>query len=706
MRRSRLEDDFVPAAAGAVDGVHDLERLVSLFARDQRPAALLDGLAEIAELPLEWRERDRHGVGRPGGDVALDRRGLARIVLDVPRGQLVAGDDGGPLGPVKFGALGIAGPEGSRGLDHARGAVGKAKHGVDYILRFDLVPRAQLPGAEQLVHRPGQPAQDIDLVDRLIDQRAAALRLPTALDGPRIIFGRTEPLHIGVALQELAEPSGGDGALEEQRGIVEPVLAHHAQQDAAAPGGLDHLPRGFEVGRDRLLHLHVLAGLGADCDGLKAEVREGADVDVVHLGVAADLLEGADEFAAVLIREPPAACFENIGADRQLESDVAIHLGVLVRDRARADHSDSHGSAYCSSRWRTAEVSESGRYNETSRMKRHFATYAATAGALALASCKHTPPPNVAAEVNGQVITYADLDKLYQTQYPQTVGSNEDQVMSNKLEVLNSMITTEIMRQRAEKLGLTALDADVDAEFNKRTAGLTKEEIEKRLAERHMTIADAKAQIRRDLTVDKLINKEITSHIMITDSDVTNFYNANKGSFNLAEPQVHLAQILVTPFPNPNVRNLKNSKAQTDAEAQTKIKDIADRLKRGEDFGMIAQNYSEDPDSAPNGGDMGFIPQSNLEKASPELRHLVDSLEPGQYSAPIHTQDGYRILKVLTREPAGQRDLNDPRVQQSIRETLLNRKDQLLKSAYYEVQRNNAKIRNYLAQSIVQGASK
>jgi len=340
-------------------------------------------------------------------------------------------------------------------------------------------------------------------------------------------------------------------------------------------------------------------------------------------------------------------------------------------------------------------------------MKGNLVTFAAAAAALTLVSCKHTPPPNVAAEVNGQVITFADLDKLYQTQYPQTVErSNEDQAMSNKLEVLNSMITTEIMRQRAEKLGLTAVDADVDTEFNKRTAGLTKEEIDKRLAERHMTVADAKAQIRRDLTVDKLINKEITSHITITDADVTNFYNANKGSFNLAEPQIHLAQILVTPFPNPNVRNLKNNKAQSDAEAQTKIKFIADRLKGGDDFGMIAQNYSEDPDSAPNGGDMGFIPQSNLEKASPELRRLVDSLQPGQFSAPVRTQDGYRILKVITREPAGQRDLNDPRVQQNIRETLLNRKDQLLKSAYYEVQRNNAKIQNYLAQSIVQGASK
>ncbi|HSU68995.1 MAG TPA: peptidylprolyl isomerase, partial [Tepidisphaeraceae bacterium] len=143
-----------------------------------------------------------------------------------------------------------------------------------------------------------------------------------------------------------------------------------------------------------------------------------------------------------------------------------------------------------------------------------------------------------------------------------------------------------------------------------------------------------------------------------------------------------------------------------DAEAQTKVKDLAARLQRGEDFGMLAQNYSEDPDSAPNGGDMGFVPQSNLEKASPELRKLVDSLQPGTYSPPVRTQDGYRILKVITREPAGQRDLNDPRVQQNIRETLLNRKDQLLKSAYYEVARNNAKISNYMAQAIVDGTKK
>jgi peptidyl-prolyl cis-trans isomerase SurA len=220
-----------------------------------------------------------------------------------------------------------------------------------------------------------------------------------------------------------------------------------------------------------------------------------------------------------------------------------------------------------------------------------------------------------------------------------------------------------------------------------------------------MTVDDLKSQLRRDLTVNKLINKEITSHITITDADVANYYNANKASFNLVEPQVHLAQILVTPFANPNVRNLKNSKARNESEAVTKINDIIARLKRGEDFSMLAQNYSEDPDSAPNGGDMGFIPESTLEKANPELRKLVLSLSPGSF-APIHTQEGYRILRVIAREPAGQRELNDPRVQQNIRETLLNRKDQLLKNAYYEVARNSAKVENYLARSVIENAGK
>jgi len=338
-------------------------------------------------------------------------------------------------------------------------------------------------------------------------------------------------------------------------------------------------------------------------------------------------------------------------------------------------------------------------------MNRHFLWFCAAAAVCLQCACKHAPPAGVAAEVNGQPITYTYLDKIFQTQQPPPEDSNEDSILAQKLDLLNSMITNEVMWQRAEKLGLTAVDADVETEINKMRAPFTKDEFDKQLDAKHMTMKDLQTQVRRDLTVSKLVNKEITSHINITDAEVARFYEANKKAFNRAEPQIHLAQILVTPFPDNNVHNLKNSKATSDAEAQSKIHDIEARLQRGEDFGMLAQNYSEDA-SAPNGGDMGMIPESNFERLSPELHKLILSLTPGVPSKPVKLGDGYRILKVISREPAGQRDLQDPRVQQEIHDALLNRKDQLLKAAYYEVSRNSAKITNYLAQSILENAGK
>jgi peptidyl-prolyl cis-trans isomerase SurA len=69
---------------------------------------------------------------------------------------------------------------------------------------------------------------------------------------------------------------------------------------------------------------------------------------------------------------------------------------------------------------------------------------------------------------------------------------------------------------------------------------------------------------------------------------------------------------------------------------------------------------------------------------------------------------GYRIVKLVSKEPAGQRALNDPRVQQAIREQLRDRREQLLKAAYYEVLRDHAKIDNYFAQQVLDstGAAK
>jgi peptidyl-prolyl cis-trans isomerase SurA len=329
-------------------------------------------------------------------------------------------------------------------------------------------------------------------------------------------------------------------------------------------------------------------------------------------------------------------------------------------------------------------------------MSRIFPALSSLLLVVCACGCKHAVSDNIAATVNGRLVTYVDLDKQYQAQF---MSSSEkpstDQMEIQKLEVLRTLVDI-----------LMATDADVESRFAELKAPYTQEEFQKQLEARKMTMDDMKAQLKRDLSITKLFNKEITSHISISDKDVTDFYNANKSSFNFPEPQVHLAQILVTPTPDPNVRNMKNDKAQNDDQARKKIDMLVARMRQGEDFGMLAQNFSEDPTSAPNGGDLGFVPDSALEKANPDIRKAIQAASPGQITGVVKAPEGYRVFKIYSKEPAGQRELTDPRVQQNIRETLLNRKDQLLRAAYYEVARDEAKVANYLATSISETKNK
>ena len=83
------------------------------------------------------------------------------------------------------------------------------------------------------------------------------------------------------------------------------------------------------------------------------------------------------------------------------------------------------------------------------------------------------------------------------------------------------------------------------------------------------------------------------------------------------------------------------------------------------------------------------------------------SLKPGQFTQPIRTKGGgYTILKLIAIEPAGDRKLSDPQVQQAIRNALRTRKEQLLRSAYLIEARDDAHVTNYLAREILESAGK
>jgi peptidyl-prolyl cis-trans isomerase SurA len=332
--------------------------------------------------------------------------------------------------------------------------------------------------------------------------------------------------------------------------------------------------------------------------------------------------------------------------------------------------------------------------------------------ALMAGGCSHQDSDkDVLAKANGYRVTRSEVDKAYNSQTagsPQKLNPLEDQAL--RLNILRQIIDVRLQLQKAEKLGIVATDDEVESRFNQAKAPYTKEEFEKRLKDLGLTEEDSKQEIRRDLTIEKLRNKEIASKVTITDADIQNYYNQNKAQFNLVEPQYDVAHIIVTSQPGPQPSQIPD-KAQDDAQARKKIQIAYNRLESGEDFAVVASRYSEDVDTRTNGGELGLAPESQLKNTDQATREAILKLKPEQYSNIItvvnpqnHQAIGYRIVKLKAKQAAGQRDLSDPAVQQWIRNQLRTQREQILRAAYDEVLHDGADIRNYYAEQILRDA--
>lgn len=108
-----------------------------------------------------------------------------------------------------------------------------------------------------------------------------------------------------------------------------------------------------------------------------------------------------------------------------------------------------------------------------------------------------------------------------------------------------------------------------------------------------------------------------------------------RGASTESQQQAHVRHILVQP-----------SAIRTEAETEALIEDIDRRLQQGEDFAALAQEYSEDPGSALNGGDLGW---TSGEEFVPAFREALAATPTGERSAPFRSQYGWHVLEVLDR---------------------------------------------------------
>jgi len=315
------------------------------------------------------------------------------------------------------------------------------------------------------------------------------------------------------------------------------------------------------------------------------------------------------------------------------------------------------------------------------------------------------PPPAVTADtwavVDGRTITRTAVEQAYQRVRDLSQALSEEELLAAKLTTLNDLIIQDLLlaKARAEKVEPSA--ADVDAAFAEARKGVTDEALQQELTRRSLTLEDMRESLRRDLITQKLIGQDVLSKITVSDQEVASYFEANRQQFNLTEEAHRVAQIVVTSARDPRQANRTGDDAATPEAATAKIEMLMGRLKSGASFADLAADYSEDPESAPRGGDLGLVPMSQLRQAPAALRDAVLKVPAGTVTV-VNSSAGHIIVLVLAHEPAGQRDLSNPEVRENITATLRARREQLLRAAYLTTLRGDAKVDNLLARRLLE----
>ena len=329
-------------------------------------------------------------------------------------------------------------------------------------------------------------------------------------------------------------------------------------------------------------------------------------------------------------------------------------------------------------------------------------------GAAAACQSKPAAPPVSAdawAVVDGREITRADVDKAFWRNLQSAPPASEEETATAKLEVLDQLIVQDLLLAKARALKIELPDAELDAAYAEARKGITDEAFAQELGRRNLTVTEMREGLRRDILVQKLFEREVSSKVVVTDQEITAFFDANRAQFNRNEDAYRIAQIVITPVRDARIANRSGSDATTPQEAAEKVRMVMDRLKAGASFSDVAADFSEDPETAPRGGDLGFVPLSTLQQAPPPLREAVLKGTPG--SARLLSGGGaHTIVLVVAKDAAGQKDLSMPEVKNAITQGLRNRREQLLRAAFLGAIRNDAVVVNLIAKRLVETQGK
>ncbi|MCE5237225.1 peptidyl-prolyl cis-trans isomerase [bacterium] len=230
----------------------------------------------------------------------------------------------------------------------------------------------------------------------------------------------------------------------------------------------------------------------------------------------------------------------------------------------------------------------------------------------------------VLVRVNDQPITEEDLQR--------------ELVVQEGAKLLLEMIDTQLILQAARQANVSITEPELDMKEQQAIARIGSE---RDFAEELRKNRRTKAEFRQELAAEALLERLAMANHPLDDTDLRRYYEAHKSEFSYPE-QVRLRLMLF------------RDKASADAVA-TALRDPQ------ADFAGLAKAFSEDPATKDDGGDTGFVSRGDFAKP---ISDRAFAMQPGQISAVLQVPDGWAIIKLEAKRPAGAQSFA------SVRETL------------------------------------